>query len=493
MHRYFNEVLYVSSGTPLSDQISSGSVIQLSRVQSVDYDFEWPSNDVSYLDEGVNSQQIQRASVRLTFEYFPTAGENERRIGFLTDGVSAALSLLNQEKNYYYLYGPGEGEAIALATGDPREVMAFGNMVLNGYSIAAGVGDLLRATCMLEGLNCILHPGSSGEQIPAIDLETQEEYTGLFALQTPVNHIYNDTGNPSNNITALGAKDLEMRFPTGSAFATFISGDGCILQSFNLAFSVDRIEARCLGHPYPKERRVAGPVQVELSVEAVLNSFQVAHLSDLRCEGQDIDIIAYQPCNTGIAIAFGLKNLTLRSQNVVQSMDDYSRVAFNWSAQTRINDNLTILSTANNTDFDTGRPAILYYMFDEFEDYATGDIGITGLLRSGWHYLISGYPGEPTGIFLGRTVGFFTSTSGYGANEFEVYNTGNIQFLGPAIAVNVPGFGTGYFTGYDDYFYDLLEQYPTGSVALMDSGIVTGSPNYPSIEAVKTTGYFFTP
>ncbi len=481
MFRFLQQAAFVSSGGPFSDQVSSGSIFQLSRVQNLDFDFDFPYSNEIYTNDGFSTQQIQRAVVNFSFEYLATAGLNERRIGFnLDQALVGAFTHLNNEKNYYF---QSEDQTVDanFANSSPAHVIGIGHALLNGYSIAGSVGGLLRVTCAGQGLNAVIYTGTSGDYVPTINTETAEPIELPFILPAADSQLYTGDSNPANRITALGARDLLLSFPSGSAFATVISGDGCILQSFNLAFSLDRNEARCLGHAYPSSRPVSGPIQVAFSVEAVLNQFNVARLSDLRCDGHNIDLLVGQPCVGNEVFGFRLRDLRLESQSFSVNIEGMQTVQFSWNGMVNLHDLRVTMSGAGSLEETPAFvPQLEYYQYETFDDYVTGESYVFGL---NWTYALSGLSGEATGIWQGRTTGYMSATSGYASDMFELYSVGQIfilnkgtgfsGFLGQA-GVGYPGFYTGYFTGYHVFFADGFEYYPTGILSLFDSGIASG-------------------
>lgn len=332
MYRFLQKALYCSNGRSSSDQTTSGSVRQLSRVQGTNIDLSWQRAPQSYLSDETELIATERPKVALTFEYFPTAGNNENAVGFVTDGFHSAFYKFNIEKNYY-VYNVEESTDAVIANNAPKTVLGIGNVLLNGYNIAGEVGGLLRATCALEGLNFQSYTGTENQINPGVDPETAQNLSSYFTLPAPTDQVEEDSVNPANDVIALGAKDLVMRFPTGSAFATLLTGaNSCLLQGFNLAFSVDRNSIRPLGYVYPSDRSVIPPINVVLTAEALLDKYQVAALRDLSCDaGHDIDIVVNQPCSTEPALEFMLRGLKLSQQGIVSDLGGFTTVSFNWA------------------------------------------------------------------------------------------------------------------------------------------------------------------
>jgi hypothetical protein len=332
MLRFSQHALFCSSGLYSSNQIVSGGVDQLSRVQSTNLSLSWPRIDETYLNESVERARNGRPNVNLTYEYLATAGYNEQIIGLVTDGVNSAFWNLNQEKNYFVLAKDAFTDA-NLDSGSSQKVIGIGQALLNGYSIAASAGDLVKTTCTLEALNLLMFTGNSGQN-PAVVYQNGQSFSGGVVIPPAQNLVYSQSSNPANDIVALGAKDLIMEFPSGSVFGTLISGtNACQLQSFTLAFSISRNQAKPLGFAYPNERRVNFPIIVELSADAFLEQYQIDALNTQSCfdSGHNINILVKQPCSDLLALEFYLKGLKLDSQQInTSTQSNFSTVSFTW-------------------------------------------------------------------------------------------------------------------------------------------------------------------
>jgi len=119
--------------------------------------------------------------VNLSFEYFSTAGQNERFIGLVTDGFTSAFRKLNEEKNYFISFEESDNDANFANTSN-KTCLGIGNGVLAGYSFAASIGSLVKTTCTVEGLNITSYTGISGQNNPAIDYRYGTGAEGLFNL-----------------------------------------------------------------------------------------------------------------------------------------------------------------------------------------------------------------------------------------------------------------------------------------------------------------------
>lgn len=367
MFRFLQQTLYCSSGTPETNQSISGGIIQLSRIQSVDLDISYNRSSQSYLNENVENILIERPFVNLSFEYLTNATRNERAVGFQVDGWHSAFWLLNNEKNFYI---SNENDVVDanLSSSSTKSVIGIGNALINGYSVSASVGDIFKSTITAQGLNAVSYTGNSGQLNPAINPITATQLSNLFSLTQASPLISTSSLNSANDLIAIGAKDLVMQFPSGSVFATVMTGtNGCLLQNFNLAFSIDRNDAKPLGAAYPTNRRITYPIHVTLSADAILNTYALDALTRVNCadSGYDLNIILMQPCTTSPAVEYRLRGLKLQSQHIKSAINDFTTVSFNWEAM------VGNLNDSGNNVFIKGYDGTDYYTMDSVS-YITG-------------------------------------------------------------------------------------------------------------------------
>jgi hypothetical protein len=329
--RFLQQTTYCSSGNAGSDQVSSGTVVQLSRVQGSNLDIFFNKVEEAYLDQAVSNETAGIPSVNFSLDYIATAGYNEQRLGLVTDGINSAFLKLNQTKDFYVKNESDPVDANFTNT-SAKTVIGIGNALFKSYSIQGQVGDLLKVNCDFEALNCAVYTGTSGQQVPSIDVRQDTQYNSTFVLPVANSLVYTSDVNSANNVTALGSKDLLMEFPSGSIFATAVSGDGCILQSFSLSFEIPRLEVRELGSRFPVERPMTIPIRINLSAEAIMNSYQIEKLNNVVCDtGHDINILIKQPCSDLLALEFYLRGMRLESQSFSNSIEGYQTVSINWN------------------------------------------------------------------------------------------------------------------------------------------------------------------
>ncbi len=338
MYRYANSALFVSSGEALSDQTFSGSVIQLSRVQTSEIGVELPTEKFKYLNSRGESAQIAPNLLTLNYTYLPTNGKNERDLGFFTNITGNAFKKLNEAKNYYFTSLENALDYNFYIGNDPAvyNTVGIGNALLDSWSINGAIGSLVTATAAVRGLKGIFYSGVPvNQQNPAVTISNGNLSTGLFSL--PVgNDFYTELSpNSSDDVKALTAGDIIMEFPSGSVLGMYISGlNACILQDFNLAVSFPRDENYKLGTLFP-DRPIRFPIELRLSAGAIIQKYKAEQLASMNClgRGHEVNITILQTCSTEEVLKFSLKGLQLEAQQISTSVEsNFSRVQFEWSA-----------------------------------------------------------------------------------------------------------------------------------------------------------------
>lgn len=334
VYRYNIENLFVSSGKPGSDQLSSGTIFQISRLQSTNLNIDYNRENLEYLDETVNQIQIDRPIINLSFDYISTNGNNERNIGLVTNGFSSVFYKLNETKNFYLVKGQANSaEDLNFDTGSlQRQCFAIGNAYINNYSVSASVNDFVKCTFGIEGQNLIFYSGISGVEDPGVNIQNGSQLTGLINIPLGTDQFPEFSLNSANDVSALSYKDIIMEFPQDSVFALFMSGaNACHLQSFNLSFNIPRTDIKSLGDQYPY-KPMDFPIEFELSAEAFVERYREESLRQIECidTGHNINIYIKQPCSDFLAVEYYLKGMKLVSQEINSSIGQNASVSWRW-------------------------------------------------------------------------------------------------------------------------------------------------------------------
>ncbi len=334
---YQTRVVFASSGAYDSDQTVSGSLRQIPRVQSVNWNIPYPVEQVTYLDYGDEAYMSSHNPVDVTLGWYHTNGRAEQFLGLLdTVGTSGTLALnLDQEKNLYIATQNVRGiDAIGAPTGVDVSVIALGQALLTSYSMNARVGGLIQSQATLNCLTAYSYTGGVN-RVPAVRYQDGSQLTGLFTIPAASNqYIPSATGliDPYA-ASAVAASDMYMVFPEGSPFGVIFSGaQSCYLQSFDLGLAFDRRELKPLGSIYPPARALHYPIRIDVSAEAIVNSYQRDQLDRIDClgTGQSVLLIVKQPCTSYTLFGFYFNKLQLESQSISTSIGAADTVTLKW-------------------------------------------------------------------------------------------------------------------------------------------------------------------
>lgn len=337
---YSNKAVWICSGNSTMDQTVSGALQQLSRVQDMSWQLNYPIEEQTYVDNGVDSYYPTPVSVDLSLTWLHSNGYNEWLVGLAKQNASGTLSLgLEDERDLYCSVEDTQGmDAIGAARTAPRTVLGLAQGVLTSYELSAAVGGIIESRATLNYLTATVYTDSSGQNVAAVDYQNGTQWTGRFVLPTPTAQY-----NPSvtgvgvlatEGVSAIGARDLVMMFPAADPFGvTFTGMQACYLQSFGLTMSVPREEMKPLGYLYPPARPVIYPIRVDLTTEALVSRYQADTLRRMACAattGQAINVLVKQPCSNASLFGFYFDNLVIASQSFGASIGGLDTVSTQW-------------------------------------------------------------------------------------------------------------------------------------------------------------------
>lgn len=335
---YQTRSVFITSGAYDTDQTVSGSLRQIARVQGFDWTIPYPVEMVTYLDNGDEAYMGSHNPVDVTLSYFHTNGRAEQALGLLdTVGPSGTLALnLDQEKNLYVAMQSVPGvDAVGSPTSAPQSILALGQTLMTTYAMSARVGDIVRSRATLNCLTAFSYTGNVDNRVPAVQYQDGSQLTGLFTIPA-ASAQYDSVATGLVNIdaaSAIAGRDMYMLFPEGTPFGVIFSGaQACYLQGFDLTLAFDRRELKPLGSVYPPTRALLYPIRVELSADAIVNSYQRDQLDRIDClgTGQSVYIIVKQPCSSLTLFGFYLTKLQLESQSFSSSIGPADTVSLKW-------------------------------------------------------------------------------------------------------------------------------------------------------------------
>ena len=327
-----SKALYVGPSPATGSNLTG--VKQLHRLQSLDYDFSIPKEDVVQFGQlaAIDRVNLEGATVNLSASYLITDVVNERALGFSTNGgisvLSGILSKAQDEKNYFVML-VDEGSDAAGFTANSGATIGIGNGFISNYSVEASVGGFATASFSIEGLNMEGYARPSGTYLPAVNPVNGQIITGQsFALPQATSGA---AGQPS----ALQPGDITV---TLGDSAKFMDLSDISVQSFNCSFDLAREQINALGYKYARTKEITFPINVNLSVEVLAADLKTGSISSLLCSsaGNDISVSMRQPnCDgTGnVALALTIKNAKLESQSWSTQLGSNQTVSLNWIAQ----------------------------------------------------------------------------------------------------------------------------------------------------------------
>lgn len=332
---YPSKTVWVSSGDSGADQTVSGSIRQLSRIQSIDWSAIYNLQDNTYVDAGIEPYYPLPNGIDLSLSYLHTNARNEYYLGLAKYGVNGNLELgLDEEHNMFIPIEDTPGlDSIGAEPSEQRMVIGLAQGVLTAYSLEASVGGMVRGNASLNYLTATIYTGSSGMQTPAVNYQNGDQLTGRFVLPIPQSLYDPSSQDPTENVSAIGARDMVMMFPSNSPFAVVYTGQqACYLQSFSLSLDISRQEVKPLGYVYPLARPVTYPIRVNLTTDAIVSRYQADQLSRISCTstGHSVNVVVKQPCSNLTMFGFYFDNLQVESQSFRAGIGPFDTVTTQW-------------------------------------------------------------------------------------------------------------------------------------------------------------------
>jgi len=343
----------------------------IERVQSANFNFTINRQDINEFGQlaRLDSIVMESPTVGLDFNYYLTDGGNERKFGFnvpttsiaaraaapynsgdgCISGYSALSGVLNdpQGNNFFITVVP-DGEDVQGTTNiggvTDYDVVAIGNGFISDYTVEAAVGSIPTASVTVEAFNIKVDDQLSGSSIqtsnrhdagiPGVELDGNSG-TNHYAFQAPMN----TTG--ASDISALRPGDLEFRMINSGEYIGLVdmSGDGSAhIQSFTLNVPLSRTILQRLGSTFGYARVVDLPVDINVTISAVVSEFQKKNLFVELCNAQTFDfdlIMKDSACTTAgnTKLAYTVKNARLESETYTNAIGDNESVDMTFTSQ----------------------------------------------------------------------------------------------------------------------------------------------------------------
>lgn len=347
-----------ASATPqrvAEDQGSGNLILQLYRIQSVNSN--WNLNHVNINQFGelaaIDRVIVDPPTVNLTFSYLLANMYNESGLGFHTQGslscISGLLDKTQEDRNYFLRIAPEGLDAVGDTTSNINTfTYGFGNGFLTSYTTQASVGGFPSVDVGVECMNMTFDTGISG-WIPAIIPVNGARMTGFrYLLPTASGSPgtgYLDLsvlrpGDITMNFTQRQAEDEgELNAATAAYSTAGVSIADAHIQSYNLSLNLGRESMRRLGSKFAFSREVNFPVDVNLSVDAIVTQITTGSIADfLTCDqAYDVSInIKRNACPgdpTPVIARYILRNAKMNGQSYSSSIGSDQRVNISWGCQ----------------------------------------------------------------------------------------------------------------------------------------------------------------
>lgn len=326
----------------------------LYRIQSCNYSFNINRTPVYQFGEQVAIDRpiLETPTVGLSFNYLLANAWNERALGLCVDGRQPALSgIVNRtqdDKNYFLKIAPEGVDAVSDTTDNVDvSVIGFGNGFLTSYSTQASVGSFPTVDVSVAALNMTMGTGISGK-LPSIFPDNgvrvnQFSYVIPTALSSPNTGLLDISvlrpGDITMTVYQRAAQDEGILSTASGAYITIGPNiNTANIQSYSLSFDLGREPLQALGSRYAKSRLISFPIDVSLSVDAIVGDLTTGSLSEIINNDGSYDIIINinKPVAPGDPtvrmMEYKIKNAKLNGQSYSNSIGDNLSVSFDFSS-----------------------------------------------------------------------------------------------------------------------------------------------------------------
>ena len=364
------------------DPACPGSGIQVHRVQSINYGFDVPRQDVNEFGKLARIDQVilESPTVSLDFTYYAETGFNERTLGFTLEAptmragtsptvVSSISGILNGKtdiKSYFIrTVSEGRDEQDQSAAGSnsysedghsQASIIAIGNASITSYTFEAAVGSFPTVSVSAEGLNMRViaapkKPDDTGSGT-ALTAATVNQETGASAGDGFVLERGVDAMTTANNVlvgNTLGAALPSALRPGDIRFTDKLTGGNDThllrgwdiselkIQSVSVSVDLGREDLLKLGSKFAFSKEVVYPVTASMTIEASCSDMKDFDLSSLIADDSATYTAGFYILRPGQAakqaIGYRIVGAKLDSEALSSSIGDNKTVTFNMTAQ----------------------------------------------------------------------------------------------------------------------------------------------------------------
>lgn len=358
----------------------TGLMYKLDRVQSCNFNFTINRQDINEFGKlaRIGTIATEPPTVNLEYSYYITDGLNERLIGFNFGGTTVGTAgapawdsgmVLNanavsgfltetQGQNYYILTVDEAEDVVGSSSSVPSatdSVVAIGNGFVTDYSFTASVGEVPTATVTVEGFNIKSDVGD-GSSIgytgtsPAINTSSSPatRITGINKYYKINNaQLGSVAGTGTATVTALRPGDIVLSLPGASTSTedtlvdvANIGSNGINIQSFGFSVPLARTTLSRLGTLFGYNRVVNVPLNMDVTINAMVNELVDKDLFDVLCGTQtpkEFTITLNQCADVGQTplpkIAYNFRGAILTSENHTTDIGGNEMVDLTYSIQ----------------------------------------------------------------------------------------------------------------------------------------------------------------
>lgn len=328
--------LYVSSGLATGSHTGSASPVQLSRIQSFDFDFKRNLQDVLQYGNLNRIGYIDSNSPDVTakYDFYTTNGANENRAGLtvttgtqLVTAISGLLAGTSDPKNIFCIVADQAYDANGY-TQATTGTICVAQASISNYTFNAAVGDLAKSSFDYSALNAAAFAAVNGtNDCPCVDSQGQKITGNPFTI--PIGQT-----NPDGTIAAIQKGDILVSAYSGLFFAT---GD-LKLQSATLTLDLARTPINQLGSSFPVSRPLNVPINATLSLNAEVGDVTDSNLVDLLCQTGNLNLavtLLTPQCGGNGAAAYRIyfNGATLTDESFTSAVGSNATATFNYSTQ----------------------------------------------------------------------------------------------------------------------------------------------------------------
>jgi hypothetical protein len=338
---------------------------QLRRVQSANYSFTINRQDVNQFGQlaRIDSVAIDPPTVNLDFSYYLTNGVNEKILGMNVDGQNSAFppevllggatSNANPDgHNFFILTTPQGSDAVGNSSASSeKNVIALGNGYVTNYSMEASVGSMPTASVTIEGLNLQSYIGSDNLDTPAINTQFGTPIDGIeFSVPDAISGVTDvPTSDTDEGISCLRPGDISMSLGHGRAggfellpskepWQDYEGSGSAHIQSFSIDVPISRTTLQRLGNSYGYSKVVDFPVNISVSVSAILSELKAGNVTDILFDQEEHDLVftLREPDQYGtgvIAMQYRVGAAQLEGESFSSSIGDNKSVDLTFTAQ----------------------------------------------------------------------------------------------------------------------------------------------------------------